>query len=213
MKLKRSKEKTPKAPKAAKAPARSAPILSNFDDLRVFSGRKAIVGSQLTFAVSGSHDKSIDSMVECVVRDAGKGFLANLRKSAPKLRIYGRKEVTEKPKVRFAFLVDAFLAYGLKAQKKDEILAVIGGVESFDERFPVDILLFNSKGLLRVQEVMVAPKDSPSFAGDCNEIVHALKAEFKEIRVVIAAPLSPWPVDATRHEPSIPLNKLLSSDN
>jgi hypothetical protein len=141
-------------------------------------------------------------------RDAGKGFVANLRKSAPKLKLYARTELFANNKVRFAFLIDAYLAYGNRVQKKDELLAVIGGLESEFERFPVDILVFNQNGLVRTQENTLPPTSNHSFPIDCNGIVQGLRVEHPGIRIIVAAPLSAWTMADVEYEDKIPFDKL-----
>jgi hypothetical protein len=194
--------------KKSKIPQNSISFLSDLNELVTFAGKKAVIGGKLSFIDTGVDEAKMDELVPLPQRDAGKGFLANLRKSAPKLKLFAREEVFKFKRSRFAFLIDAYLSYGLKAQKKDELLAVIGGLESDTERFHIDVLIFNHNGLVRTQEHTLPPTTNHSFGVDCTDIVHSLRQEHQNIRIVVAAPMSPWNVPGTEHEESISFHKL-----
>lgn len=195
-------------------------FLSDLDELRNFDQKKAVVGGNLTFLPSFAERKSAKDLglglVELPPRDAGDTFLSNLRKSAPKFRVFAKSELFDFKKARFAFLVDAYLSYGLRSMSKDERLVIIGGIERTDKEFPINILVFGKGGLIASKEENLSAVGTHGYAGDCASVVQSLLQEHERdalkekrvVRIVIAAPLSPWSVPGVEYEPDIPFNKL-----
>lgn len=159
-------------------------------DVAAAQGRKLLIGGQMVFAAMQSANVPPKGYVPQQAREVVAGLLAGFRKNNPKVYVHVHPSVLDLPKARFAFVVDAYLAWGTR-QRKGQV-ALIGGIERKDGGFHVDVLVFDNGQLVALYDRELPERSSARFETAAESVVSQVKEKYPKVRVVQAAPLENW---------------------
>lgn len=165
------------------------------------AGDRLLLAGQLVYASLHLDAKPLSSYSPARTLDASSGQLLGLplgllaglslgsRKNQPKVYLYVDANVLALPKVRCAFLIEAYLAWG---RKQKGCLALIGGTARKDEGFLLDVLVFEEGRLVALYDQELPQEHSPRFALAIASVLRRIQENYPGARMVQAAPLVDW---------------------
>ncbi len=163
-------------------------ILGNTRNIREITSRKLLIGGQAVFA-SMQPTTPPQGFVQQAPREAAGGLLSGFKKNMPKVYVYVDPKLFELPKARYALTLDAYLGWGVRHRKGVTVL--IGGLETDDET-SVEVLVFDSGGLIDLADRNLPERSSTKFRSAADALIDDYRARFPSARFVQAAPLSDW---------------------
>lgn len=164
-------------------------IVTSSAELADVAERPLLLAGHLVYANWGTDTKPLPGYLPQRARLACSGLLAGLRKNQPKVFLFVDAQVLALPKVRCAFLLDAYLAWGLKQKGS---LALIGGVACKEAGYLLDVLVFERGCLVALYDQTLPPAHSPRFALAIAAVLRRIQEAYPTARIVQAAPLDNW---------------------
>lgn len=194
------------AAKSKSTPKPKYAMAASAADLGASQTRKLLIGGQLVFAALHSDSKPPKAYVAQQPREAVPGLLAGFRKNNPKVHVHVHPNVLDHSKARFAFLIDAYVGWGVKQRKGS--VAVIGGIEQKDGGFHVDVLVFDTGRLVSLYDLELPERSSPRFDAAAASVVARIAVAHPKARIVQVAPLDNWNLQGVEYLGDKPLRSL-----
>lgn len=174
-------------------------------DLLDLQAKRVLVGGAL-LATSTQSDAPPKGFTSLAPRDGSTLRNQLMKKGRSRLFLALHPMLQDLGRQRFAFLPDAYLAWGLR-QKKG-FYALIGGIEKAEDYFQVDVMVFNDGILLDLFDMTVPGRDDFRFAAAAQVVLETIRGRYASAQIALAAPLSDWNMPTVVYEGASPLKRL-----
>jgi len=180
-------------------------VVESLQDLKSITTRKVMVGGgHLIFATMQARMEPPKGFVPQRPREAGIGLLATFKKNTPKVYVHVHPALVGIEKIRFALLIDSYLAWGTslarhaRGQTKGTV-ALIGGIEHEGRPIHIDVLVFQDGQLVALYDQELPERVDFRFQASAEAIVAKIRSDYTGVKIKQAAPLSNWALDGVEY--------------
>lgn len=169
--------------------------------------KKVLLCGEAVFTAFGSNvQPPIRGFVAQPPRETVSGFLTQFEKTPAKLCVWMDGRLLNLKKVRFAFAVDGYLAWGLRQRRKG-VLVLLGGA-TVQRNTNIEIFVFVDGRLAKTMEKVLPATSDPAFIDTRDGLLAELRTAYPTGHFVQAAPLENWNVDVVEYVGDAPLKRL-----
>ncbi len=167
-------------------------IVAQKGDLENFEGSKALILGDVVYATMADKGKPHQDFVDQEPRAVSQNLLKAYRKDARKLRVAVDPILVGRRGQRFAFAIDAYLAWGRRTKSKDPVVLFGGGQTS--QGINIDVMVFIDGELQSYSERVLPHMESYTFKTAVQSLIDEYRNLYEHASFHQAEPLQPWGV-------------------
>jgi len=165
-------------------------VVAQLADLETLEDSKAIIAGEVVFATMADDSGAHENFVRQDDRATSGNLLDQYKKDAKKLRVFVDPALLSQKGRRFAFAVDAYLAWGRRTKSKDPVI-FFGGAHT-SSGVNVDVLVFLDGRLEAYSERVLPHIESYTFRNSLVSLVEEYKALYNDASFYQGEPLTQW---------------------
>lgn len=168
-------------------------VVATATDIAALEGNKAIIAGEVVFATLQEDAVSTVGFLPQDSRAITTGLLDQYKKDAPKLRVAIDPALAQAKGKRFAFAIDAYLAWGRRNKSKNPVV-LFGGAHT-QTGIAVDVLVFEDGNLIAYREKSLPALEAYSFRNSVLSLMEEFDVEYPGVAFYQAEPLTQWDIE------------------
>lgn len=182
--------------------------IANLADLDGDLSGKLIVGGAVVFATTQATQVPPKGFVAQRPREAASGFFGGFKKNSPKVYVYVDPKLFNPGKKRFAFLIDAYLSWGLSQRKRKGVVVIFGGIEREVGEFHIDVLVFDAGRLVDLYDKEIPERGSIAFNAAVESVIGDVRSKYSTATIVQAGPMGSFNLPGVEYIGAKPLKSV-----
>jgi len=167
-------------------------VVGQTSDIPAMEESKAIIAGDVVFATLADDTTAHGNFIRQDDRAASGSLLDQYKKDARKLRVFVDPALIEAKGKRFAFALDAYLAWGRRNKSKDPVI-LFGGAHT-STGVNVDVLVFEDGRLVSYSERVLPHLEAYTFRSALASLIDEFKGVYANAAFYQGEPLTQWSV-------------------
>ncbi|WP_137922306.1 hypothetical protein [Hydrogenophaga sp. 2FB] len=167
-------------------------VIAQVADLDTIEDSKALIAGDVVFATMADESAGHDKFIRQDDRATSSNLLDQYKRNAKKLRVSVDPALIGVKGRRFAFAIDAYLAWGRRQKSKDPVV-LFGGAHTANG-VNVDVMVFIDGRLVAYSERVLPHLEAFTFRNSLTSLIEGLKDEYRDAAFYQAEPLAEWKI-------------------